>query len=451
MLAPHLVTRNAAAMPVELENGDRVDRRARPASCRAALRAPVAFRHGLLAIMLALGAHTAAYAQSPLTNGGNHSGSISIPGEVDHWAFSAAQGNAIVLSIGEVPGTVDTGFWPWIRLIGPNGAQLASNWGALAAYMHVTAPRTGTYIVRVSSADTGNDAMGSYLLTLAKIPGTVIVPSDDEGGPMTNGANHDGLIHLGDLDQWTFTAAQHDAILLSIGEVLEAEVDPGFWPWIRLYGPNGALISSNWGNWVAYLSASAPLSGTYTVVVGTADTANDATGGYRVTLAHIPGTFVVPDGDQGGAMTNGANHTGEIHLGDLDRWTFNASRGDAILLSIGEVLDTEVDPGFWPWIRLYGSNGALIASNWGNWVAYLSAAAPLTGTYSVVVGTADTANDAIGEYRITLATIPGSFVVPGGDEGGAMSNGANHAGQIHLGDLDRWTFNAARGADVVVS
>src|SRR5262245_64695509 len=40
----------------------------------------------------------------------------------------------------------------------------------------------------------GHDATAQYRLTLAKVPGTVTVPVDDEGGPMTNGVNHTGVI-----------------------------------------------------------------------------------------------------------------------------------------------------------------------------------------------------------------------------------------------------------------
>ena len=85
-------------------------------------------------------------------------------------------------------------------------------------------------------------AIGDYLLHLVKAPGTLIVPAGDEGGPMINGANHAGRIgaqggtptlHRADLDAWTFTAAQNDAILLSVGEVLNSEIDPDFRPWIR--------------------------------------------------------------------------------------------------------------------------------------------------------------------------------------------------------------------------
>src|SRR5262245_64032360 len=81
-------------------------------------------------------------------------------------------------------------------------------------------------------------------------------------------------------------------------------------------------------------------------------------GTYQLTLAKTPGSFTVPSGDQGGAMTNGANHQGTIHLGSLDQSTVMAALGDSIALSMGEVSDTK--GGFVPWIWLRAPNGAEI-------------------------------------------------------------------------------------------
>jgi hypothetical protein len=421
-----------------------------------ALKSPRSFFAcwGLLVLVALFVSNDIAFAQGALTNGENHTGAISTPGEVDTWTLEAEMGDRIALSIAEVlAGGADTGFVPWIRLVGPTGTQLGTNWGGLVGQITVTAPLTGTYTVLVASNDGGFDDTGSYQLTLAKIPGTFTVPVGDEGGPMANGANHTGVIHIGDLDQWTFQAGQGDRIALSIGEVPMGEVDPGFVPWIRLYGPTGALVGfEDWGDLVAQITATAPLTGTYTVLVASNDGGNDATGSYRLTLAKIPGTFEVPVGDEGGPMTNGANHAGVIHIGDLDQWSFHANKDDTIALSIGEVLVSEVDPGFVPWIRLYGPTGALVGfEDWGDLVAQITATAPLTGTYTVLVASNDGGNDATGQYRLTLAKIPGAFVVPVGDEGGAMTNGANHAGIIHTGDLDQWTFQAVQGNSIVVS
>ena len=395
--------------------------------------------------------HSIASAQGGLTNGEMHTGAISAPGEIDTWTFTAASGDSISISIGEVPGGPDPTFTPWIRLQNPSGVQIGSSAGALVGQINVTAPLSGTYTVLAASNDSFNDATGSYRLTLAKSPGAFVVPAGDQGGAMTNGGDHQGDIYIGDLDQWSFQASQNDLIALSIGEMLPAGPDPGFNPWIRLISPTGVVIGNNAGGLVAQINVHAPLSGTYTVLVATNDSFNDATGSYRLMLAKIPGTVTVPPGDQGGPMTNGVNHEGLIYTGDLDTWTFTAAQNDYIAVSVGEPPFGEVDPGFNPWIRLISPTGVVIGNSAGTLVGQIEVAAPLSGTYTVIVGTNDSFNDAEGEYHLTLAKVPGTVVVPLDDQGGAMTNGANHLGHIHTGDLDQWTFTAAQNDYLAVS
>lgn len=365
----------------------------------------------LTATLLMLAVAGSARAQGPITNGENHAGSISAPGEIDDWTFTAAQGLAISLSIGEVlPVGPDPGFTPWIRLVGPDGSELASSSGALVAQINLTTPLGGSYTVRVASNDPGNDGVGDYLLTLAQVPGTFVVPSGDDGGAMVNGENHAGRIHVGDLDQWTFVASSGDAISVSIGEVFETPgVDPGFTPWIRLLGPTGELIDSSSGALVGQINvANAAVSGTLTVIVSTNDPGHDGAGLYRLVLAKTPGTFVVPGGDQGGVMTNGTAHAGEIHLGDLDLWSFGAAAGVAVTVSIGEVLQMP-DPGFTPWIRLRRPDGVLVGSSSGATTAQINMNTPVTGIYTVVVSTNDPGHDGVGLYQLTVS---GALVPP---------------------------------------
>ena len=92
----------------------------------------------------------------------------------------------------------------------------------------------------------------------------------------------------------------------------------------------------------------APVTGTYLVLVASFDSGFDGTGTYRLTMTHTPGPITVSPGDEGGPLTNGATHTGEIVKGDLDVWTFTANAGDRIGMHIGEITDSErfpaVDP-----------------------------------------------------------------------------------------------------------
>ncbi len=372
-----------------------------------------------------------------LSSGQNHTGRISAPGEEDTWTFTASQSETIIVSIAETAGDAD--FTPWIRLYAPSGALVQDAWDNVATQHWRTAPESGTYRVVVGSRDGGNDATGDYRLVLVKAPGTSVVPAGDEGGAMTNGTNHPGALAVGDLDVWSFTAAQGEALMLSMSET---RGDADFTPWLRLFAPNGSVVQDSWDNTATQHWRAAPATGTYTVVVGTRDGGLDATGDYKLILAKAPGSFVVPAGDEGGAMTNGENHSGRLTVGDLDLWTFTAAQGEAIMLAMSEVRG---DADFTPWIRLFAPNGNLVQDAWDNTAVQHWRTAPTTGTYTLVVGTRDGGVDATGDYRLTLARIPGSFSVDAGDEGGSMSVTGANAGTIRVGDLDVWTFSATLG------
>ena len=189
-------------------------------------------------------------------------------------------------------------------------------------------------------------------------------------------------------------------------------------------------------------------AGTYLVLVGSFDSGFDGTGTYRLTMTKTPGPITVTPGDDGGPLTNGATHTGEILQGDLDVWTFTATAGDRIGLHIGEITDTD---DFRPWIRLYAPNGAVLANTSGvDATAIDGAVAPVTGTYLVLVSSFDSGFDGEGTYRLTMTKTPGPITVSPGDQGGALTNGAAHAGDIVQGDLDVWTINVTAGLRISV-
>ena len=85
-----------------------------------------------------------------------------------------------------------------------------------------------------------------------------------------------------------------------------------------------------------------------------------------------------------GAMTNGANHPGTIATsGQIDTWTFSASAGDNLTLSIAEV---EPTVSFNPWIRVFAPDASPVANAFGSLAAQINnVVAPQTGTYTVLV------------------------------------------------------------------
>ena len=357
----------------------------------------------------------------PLTNGADATGTITL-GDLDMWTFTASKGDNINLRVGT------TNFEGRLQLFGPDGTLLASAGGATDVNIsNYAATNSGTFTVLVSSwfaSDTG-----TYALHLAQFPEPFVVPAGDEGGPLTNGANATGTITLGDLDMWTFTASKGDNINLRVGTT-------NFEGRLQLFGPDGALLASAGGTTDVNISNyAATNSGAFTVLVSSWFASD--TGTYALHLAQFPEPFIVPPGDEGGPLTNGADATGTITLGDLDMWTFTASKGDNINLRVGTT-------NFEGRLQLFGPDGALLASAGGATDVNISNyAATNSGTFTVLVSSwfaSDT-----GTYALHLAQFPEPFVVPPGDEGGPLTGSTSYMGKITLGDLDMRSFTACQG------
>ncbi len=370
----------------------------------------------------------------PMTNGVQHAGVIEV-GDLDLWTFEAAAGDAIVARMGA------TGYNPQVRLFGPSGLLLETGSsvanGGRDAELTFRATNTGSYTL-VANAYYGN-GNGPYIVSLAKAPGLVTKLPGDDGGLMTNGVQHAGVIDVGDLDVWTFEAVAGDAIVARMGAT-------DYNPQVRLYSPLGVLLDTGFnaanGGRDAELTFRATNSGSYTLVANSYYA--NGNGPYIVSLAKAPGAVTKLPGDDGGPLTNGVQHVGVIDVGDLDVWTFDAAAGDSIIARMGAT-------GYNPHLRLYSPLGILIASGVntpnGGRDAELSFRATNSGTYTLVAN-AYYANGN-GPYIVSLAKAPGLVTKLPGDDGGPMTNGVQHAGMIDVGDLDVWTFDAAAGDSIV--
>ena len=360
-----------------------------------------------------------------------------VPGDLDVWTFTASAGDRIAVHIGEITQTDD--FQPWIRLWSPTGGSLGGQSGADAARIEAVAPVSGTYLVLVASADSGVDGSGTYRLTMAHSPGPITVSAGDEGGPLTNGALHSGEIVQGDLDVWTFTASAGDRIAVHIGEISQTD---DFQPWIRLWSPTGGSLGSQSGADAAQIEAVAPVSGTYLVLVASADSGVNGSGTYRLTMAHSPGPITVSAGDEGGPLTNG-----RCTAARSCRATWTCGRSRRALVIGSRCISVRSAR------RMISSRGSACgrrpAGAWGSQsgadAARIEAVAPVSGTYLVLVASADSGVDGSGTNRLTMAHSPGPITVSAGDEGGPLTNGALHSGEIVQGDLDVWTFTASAG------
>jgi hypothetical protein len=90
----------------------------------------------------------------------------------------------------------------------------------------------------------------------------------------------------GDVDVWTFTANAGDPLALHLVETSETD---DYRPWIRLWSPTGASLGDISGLTVADITvASAPVTGTYLVLVASFDSGFDGTGTYGLTVTNAP-------------------------------------------------------------------------------------------------------------------------------------------------------------------
>jgi hypothetical protein len=371
----------------------------------------------------------------PTTNGWRHTGVLEA-GDLDTWNFAAAIGDSIVLRAG------GTNFTPYIRLYGPDGSlQIAISSSSVNnrdAETSFRATNSGTFSIVLSPYYLNTS--GGYRLSLAKSPGSIAIAPGDQGGPLTNGWRHEGIVEVGDLDEWNFLANAGDRIVVRMGGT-------NFTPFLRLYGPDGAVQATSSSSSVNNIDGEATFratnSGNFTLIAS-AYYLNDS-GGYTLSLAKAPGLITIPPADEGGPMTNGWRHTGVLEVGDLDTWSFAAAIGESIVLRAGGT-------NFTPNIRLYGPDGSLQAASSSSSVNNVDAQALFRATNSgsyTVVASAHYLNG-YGGYSLTMAKSPGSIVTAPGDEGGPLAPTSNYVGWIDIGDEDVWTFTACRGENLML-
>ncbi len=323
-----------------------------------------------------------------LVNGAWNFGQI-VKGDLDLWQFEASAGDNLTLRVGS------PGLRPWIRLYGPTGILVREGVGASSSdrdtAVSVTATNTGTHLVVVQSYYTSLSS--PYTLSLARVPAAFVTSAGDEGGVLTSGLAHPGTNSLGDLDLWSFSANAGDNLALRMGS-------PDYRPLLSLYGPNGALIQTASGASSAHRDASifvlATNSGVFTVVAQSYY--NNGTGPYALSFGQFPGTHMVSPGDEGGPLTNAASQDATLALGDLDLWSFMACKGFSFTLICQKLSGV-----FTPRLRLYGRNGALLATTQNASTAILSYAGTNSGIYSLLIEGAG-ANDS-GTYRLTALGI----------------------------------------------
>ena len=376
-----------------------------------------------------------------LTNGTMHLGAINVAGESNIWTFTATAGENIVLYLGE---TTASGLFPWLRVSGPTGALLASDANAAAAEVSIRATNSGTFTVAIADGSAGRNQTGSYRLSLAKTGSPLTISPSDEGGLLVNGASYLSTIETGDADAWTFVANAGESIVVWVGETV---ANSTLYPWLRIYGPDGVLLGNDFNASAAEVTVRATNSGTFLVVVADGNSGRFGTGNYRLSLAKTGSALTISPTDEGGALENGASYTAAIETGDVDAWTFTANAGETIAVWMGE---TVAGSTLYPWLRLFGPSGALLAEDFNTTAADVTVRATNSGTFTVIIGDGNSGRFGSGNYRLSLAKTGSALAISPSDEGGALINGTTYTATIETGDVDAWTFIANAGESIVV-
>ena len=382
---------------------------------------------------------------TPLVSAGDQGGAIAkgqlkngnlYLGDMDFYTTSAESGDELVFRVGEVAPSPD--IRPRLRVYGPAGTLLASGQGFDDAEVSLRATNTGPYIVVVDASSPGGS--GDYRLSMSSSRGSVTLTPGDEGGEIANGELRRGMLPIGDLDVYVFSASAGDQLIVRTGET---NTTPDLRPRLRLYGPTGSLLAADQGFDDAEVTAAAATTGVYTIVLSSS--LAGGTGGYWINVAKSTGPATTVDGDDGGAIQDGELKQGFLTVGDLDLWTFQVTAGDRVLVKVGEnqpVNDIR------PRLRLFGADGALLASDQGFEDAEISVVATTSGPCLVVVSSSFV--NGAGSYRLSMTRSVGDVLVSAGDEGGVIQNGETKLGQLAPGDLDVFTFDAAQGERFVV-
>ncbi len=345
-----------------------------------------------------------------LMNGTDNVGTIEASGanQTNSWSFSANTGDNLVLRLDT------TNFAAVLSVYSPNGALLSTGGGEDILSILV-ATNAGTFTAVVTSYFPGD--AGSYVLRLAEFAQPFVTPAT----PLTNGGDNNGNLELAGLDRWTFTANPGDDVLLR----LEAT---NFVAILNLYDSKGTLLSNGAGADVL-ATFTATNHGTFTALVTSYDPHGE--GSYILRLAQAGQPFVTPST----TLTNGSDNSRTLGLAELDRWTFTASAGDNVLLRLGTT-------NFIGILNVYGPNGTRLSTGAGEDVPSIFTAGS-TGNYTALVTGFESRG--VGDYALRLAQFAQPFVTPSS----ALINGAANNRVLSLGGLDRWTFTANAGDNVL--
>lgn len=376
-------------------------------------------------------------------------------GDKDWWQVTLRGGQGYRITLDSPEG--ENSFDPMLRLIGANGAEIASNddaGGALNSRIDIAAPADGVYYIEARGF--GDDAAGAYTLGIVEraVP-TDSIRGDAQtnarlaiGTPVNNAVDFDG-----DVDWYRVDVRAGNIYHITLNSTGgEGAGLPD--PFLRVVNGEGDELISNddggqggeAGSLDSALDFVPPASGVYYVEARNLNTDSGA-GAYRLSMERrvLPADPVRGDTQTRSRIAIGSNVNGALDFPrDTDWYRVSLTGGQSYRFALSGSGENALDP----LLVLHDSAGAEIArdDDSGDGLnAYLEFEAPRTGTYFLEArGFAD---EAQGRYELRTARgdIPGDATT---DVALDMTGDFRESRLAAGGDKDWYALNLTDGQTV---
>lgn len=320
---------------------------------------------------------------SPLAFGQTTLATISAPGEVDTYSFTAAAADTLVVRMGSASSVLA----PHIRMYGPDGVKLCETYSYSPAIDTggCLAPSNGAYKVLVNDYN-GADS-GSYGISLQRVNN----PSQPQALAFGQLQTTD-LIAPGQLATYTFAANSGDTVLLRMGGTSN-----GIYPQMRVFAANGTMIcnANGYPSAVEIPGCILPSAGVFSVLVN--DYNHSTTGSYGLTLQRLNNP-----GNATSLLINQIATDAISAPGQFATYTFATKANSTVRVRMSSPYG-----GVYPSIRLYGPDGVLLcqASGYYGVVETDRCVLPSDSTYTVVAANYNGAGS--GNYYLSVLCLGG--------------------------------------------
>lgn len=366
----------------------------------------------LLMVISSLNTQAQSLPATTITFGSTTPGSISTPGEIDTYTFSANTGDVIMIGMSRVSGNL----WQRLRFYDPDGKLLADVSNPVHVEISQTLPDRYYVLLPlitrnfVGSANATSSEVSAIRVSAA-VPGTyTILVSDGFDGTLTGSYNVflqklnppasasgvsfsqtvAGTINQpAEMDAFTFSANTNDKVIIGL-----SRVSGSLWQKIRFYAPTGTLLNEIGSPVHAEMTYPIPATGTYAVLVGD---------GFDGTLTGSYNIFIQRTNNPANATTIlfGQTQPGSINLpAEMDAFTFSGNVSTNIHVTM-----TRVSGSLWQQIRIYDPSGELLGEDSAPTQAQLTRSLPSTGTYTILAS--DGFDGTLtGNYNVALLQLP---------------------------------------------